>query len=207
MELQVDKVPWTEFVPLVSPHLKGAPDQVIIHEVINATRELCDAAKVLRREYELDAWRGVDTYKVEEPEGAHFVTLMKAELDGRPYPLAPMNAALYRQPGAWFEYPDTIHLYPCPGLDIPSGIYLQFSITPRTTSAEVDAVLLERHSEVVVHGALARLFLYPRTEWTDAVAAQYHRLEFDRAIERLRIRQRRAHQAGPLVARPIRRWI
>lgn len=96
---------------------------------------------------------------------------------------------------------NTVTLVPTPDAQITGQLRLRVATRPKITAKRLDDTLLNKWSEGVVFGAIARLAALPGQPFSDLTQAQSSDVHFWRAVNRARIESRRGEVASSLRVR------
>lgn len=92
---------------------------------------------------------------------------------------------------------NTIRFVFTPSTTVAAKYDVRVALKPiLATAATVDDVIANKYDELLVHGALARLYLIPRKPWTDANLAVFHKNIFDAGMKSARTEAAEEFQTG-----------
>lgn len=176
-----------------------APSFAAERQYLRALRKLCQEARVWRvdgtltttaDDPELDATpilpnltELVDVISLKPTTGGQ-------DLDAKTKKWLDNNATNWRNEsadiGKWFvrESNDVVRIVPTPSA--ATSYYASVAVKPVYGQTEIDDLVSNHFSELVVHGAKGFLFMMPRKPWTDLNLAQFHMAEFEVGIPEAR---------------------
>jgi hypothetical protein len=91
---------------------------------------------------------------------------------------------------------NTLRLTPTPASTVAAQYYARVAVKPLLTATTVDDVVLNKYDELLIHGALGRLYALPRKPWTDLQLASYHTAQFTLGIPAARTEAAEEFQTG-----------
>lgn len=98
----------------------------------------------------------------------------------------------------WFvlDGNNTVRLVPTPSAEVIDHYTMRLALKPMIGATAIDDVILNKYDEVLIHGALSKLFAMPRKPWTDASLAGFHLSLFMAAIPGARTAAAEEFQTG-----------
>ncbi len=98
----------------------------------------------------------------------------------------------------WFmlQGNNTLRLVPTPSDTVTNQYDLRVAVKPTLVATVIDDVIANKYDEVLVHGALGRLYAIPRKPWTDTNLAGFHLGVFTSAIPAARTEAAEEFQTG-----------
>lgn len=191
---------WDDFIPLLLPHVSGAPNATMKLYLAQAAAEFFARTYVWRREIDpISLTRGVAEYDIDVYVCGGLVEDIKSViLDDVAQPLqriqidaVPVNhTATTGTPSSYWLIDDrAIGLFPTPD----RRYILRASAVLKTSRAatEVDDWVFEEWADAIVAGAASRIVDIPGKEWSNPALAAEYRMRFEKAIVGARIREKR----------------
>lgn len=191
---------WDDFIPLLLPHVSGAPNATMKLYLAQAAAEFFARTYVWRREIDpISLTRGVAEYDIDVYVCGGLVEDIKSViLDDVAQPLqriqidaVPVNhTATTGTPRSYWLIDDrAIGLFPTPD----RRYILRASAVLKTSRAatEVDDWVFEEWADAIVAGAASRIVDIPGKEWSNPALAAEYRMRFEKAIVGARIREKR----------------
>jgi hypothetical protein len=192
------------FVPHILPLCPGAPDFLIERVARDAIIELCQDARVLRRQIDpITLVVGEYEYDLEPPANTvvHDIDYISYKGDL----LKPVTARMLERdtpdwrsrtssrPRLYMKYkPDTLIVVPKPTATVADALDISLILKPSRSSITFDDELFEEYFDTIVNNILARLMRMPKKDWTDKQSsAEYYAL-YHSDIERIRREARKA---------------
>jgi len=202
----------TTLIPDVRVHIPEIPVFVASRELIRAAREFCEMTRAWRVDISIGVTASVATVDLTSllPATTELVDIISIKniLGGQPVvprtqawldtnltqwrTLEDLNANYYVQSGN-----NVIRFVYTPSTTIANKYYARVAVKPLiATTTTIDDVIVNKYDEVLVHGALARLFVIPRKPWTDPNYATFHKHLFDQSIGPARTEAAEEFQTG-----------
>ena len=200
-----------DFIPEVAMNALGCPDPMMEKAVINSLREFCKESLYWAADADpIDVEAGVHTYELESPESDSLVSgILMIAYDGKP--LVPTSEDLldlqwpsFQQkynrnfnssastpwrhvvssiPAAYYQPTSrTVRLVGIPETSLAGGLTMKVGLIPTIDADEVGDIIYEDYSEAISYGALYRLLIQPKKEWTNREGAAAYKLLFDQAM-------------------------
>lgn len=205
------------FVPDVRVEIPEIAPFVAEREILRACRELCEQARAWRTNITISTVADTGTVDISAslPTNTELVDVitMKAE-DGR-QPVTPTTwAHLDNNEQDWrvetndvaahylLEDNNVLRFVPIPSSTVTDAYDARVAIKPTLNAGSVGDVLANKYDELLVHGALGRLFRMPRKPWTDFNLAAYYAGMFEEGIRDARSEAADEFQTG--VPRKVR---
>lgn len=204
------------FLPEVLPYVRECPEIAAINAIRNTCIEFCEQSQFLRYQHDpITIAIGQAEYDLEVPAGYGVCAIIACNLGYRP--LVPKaEEELVRIAGpSWRTEPgslsyivqdtyDTVRVVAVPDQLQDDPLTLTLAIRPLRSAVKIDAVILERWSEVIGYGTRARLHDTPGQPYSDMEAAKRFRKWFQSGYGRAKIEANRGLGRGPIVALPNR---
>lgn len=200
-----------DFVPFVLPKAKNASYEIVLHEVLQAVRELCANAAVWKEDVIFDLQRNVVDYQIDlptcaEPVRAYELWIGNTTWRGR-HPSC-------RDPGYYdcgcagrkirFPEPRHLQLVDRPAIDVVGGGYVSIQVQPLQDARECADILIEQYNDAVAYGALYRLLTqYPQEPFFAPDAGR----NFQRLFEREKTRAKNRVTTGFVAETPRMRGV
>lgn len=183
---------WTDFLPLITPHVPDCPDAVIKTYLPISTadffartylwRDDIDAIYLAPNqiEYDLDAEAEVEDVLAVVHNG---LPLQRTDLRLVPNERRGETG----DPVAyWVQADRTIRVFPTP--ETRAKMTVTAVLKPSRTGTGVEDWIYETWADALVSGAVARLTSIPGKQWTDTGLASLHKSLFEQAIVNARVR-------------------
>jgi hypothetical protein len=189
---------WDDFLPLITPHLPGCPNASVKTYLALTARDFftktylwqddIDAIYLAPNqvEYDLDAEA--------EVEDVLAVVLDKQQLDRTEFRLIPFERRDEIGPPRmyWIHSDRTIRVFPTP--DKRAVMKVSAVLKPARDAASVEDWIYATWADVLVNGTVAQLAIMPGKEWSDMNLASMHKILYEQAITKTRIRDSRGVQ-------------
>jgi hypothetical protein len=189
---------WDDFLPLITPHLPGCPNASIKTYLALTARDFftktylwqddIDAIylAVNQVEYDLDAEA--------EVEDVLAVVLDKQQLDRTEFRLIPFERRDEIGPPRmyWIHSDRTIRVFPTP--DKRAVMKVSAVLKPARDATGVEDWIYATWADVLVNGTVAQLAIMPGKEWSDMNLASMHKILYEQAVTKTRIRDSRGVQ-------------
>jgi len=181
---------FSNLVPDIQVEIPETPTFVAERQIIRAARELCEEARVWRVNFDISTVANIATVSLVSgmPEDTELVDVIsiKHEEGGEPL-TATTYARMDKDYTDWrsdtdlnatqfvLEANNVIRLYPTPSDTVIDNYHVRVAVKPLLTTAVIDNRTLNKYSELLISGALARMYAIPRKPWTDLKLAGFHR--------------------------------
>ena len=177
----------------VASELPNVPNPVVDQNIVHATRMLCDEVALWQETHDVNAASGRLDLSALEDQDRDVVRVMPRGVaqDGK-------NLAQYIRPnvpdglplGYYVKERRLLLLTP----DTPDGAFqITAQLRPAIQTMSLPGSVIHDYHDVVVHGALYRLFRMPSETWASAEAAQAHYQQFMDGAKRARSEVNRIH--------------
>lgn len=197
--IPIQQVPLEDFVPYVAPFAKGAPDELIAHEVRVAAIELARATLCVERTLAVDLQAGVANYCLDsddpcinimavrkvcigqnEPHGTgvdfnngasedFLPGMLTKEL--RPLRERPCQTCPWPMYAFWLDGLTDVYISPVPQCDYPAGMHVTVQVTPGQDCCFVPRIMYDQYAETIADGAIYRMLLMKGAPWYDLQTA------------------------------------
>lgn len=180
----------TSIIPDILVEIPEVPQFVAKRQLLRATREFAERTRAWRRNIQISVIANTATVNLQPEFGttSELVDIITIKNTGGGAPLTPTtfvwldeNMSDWRSDTAVdaqyyvLESNNTIRLVPYPSTTTANLYDVRVCLKPIVaTATTIPDVLANKFDEVLVHGALGRLYSIPRKPWTDANLAQYH---------------------------------
>lgn len=178
---KVDQVPLEDFVPYVAMYCKGAPDDLIAHNVRLSAIEFCSRTLALERGIFIDAQAEVHDYCIQPDDDCVTVrSIVSVCFEGVEYsPLrsapcvscckTPANGcgACGRSRSYWVDENRELLIWPAPHCDSDQGIEVRVKYIPGQDCCYLPRFLYNTFAEVIADGATYRLLMMRGAPWYD----------------------------------------
>lgn len=198
--------------PDIIAAIPEVPKFVAERQVLRALRDFAEESRAWRVNIELGTVASTALIDLSSllPTGSELVDIISIKniLGGQPV-LPTTFMRLDKDSNDWrtdedlnaryyvLEGNNTIRLAPIPSTTIVTKYYARVAVKPvLATATTVDDVIANKYDQLLVHGALAKLFLLPRKPWTDANLAVYHQNLFDLGTDAARTEASEEFQTG-----------
>lgn len=178
-------VPLDDLLPLLAPHLPGAPTVTMQLHLAAAAADFCAATHLWRAPFTEELTTpGIQDYFLfgdAVVESVLWVTLDGITLDATDPRL--LNKHLLSQTGRprryWVHQDRELYLHP-----IPDAVYAfsgEFALKPSREASSIPDWLYETWADALVDGAIWRISSIPGKPWTSLDIATMRKQRFDRA--------------------------
>lgn len=184
---------WTDFHPLITPHLSGCPVASINLYLASTASDFFARTYLWREqisgitvvtgtvEYDLDPDTGFVEDIISVVYGEHTLTRTDLRLIGAE------KLSETGEPREFWVYADnSIRIFPIPEERTSLKVYAV--LKPSRSGTGVEDWIYETFADTIVSGAIAQLAMIPGKEWSDIAMAGMHKGLYERAITNARIR-------------------
>jgi len=197
--------------PDVKVEIPDIPSFVAERQILRATREFTEMTRSWRVNIQVSTTDSVATVDLTAllPAGTELVDIISvkntiggAPVEPRTFAWLDENHSDWRSEEAldakWYvlEGNNTIRFIFTPSTTVANQYFVRVAVKPLLTATVLDDVLVNKYDELLVHGALAKLFLIPRKPWSDTTLAQYHQTLFLAGIPGARTEAAEEFQTG-----------
>jgi hypothetical protein len=174
-------VPVSAFFSRLLPNVIGCPEPLAQQALVDSAIEFCSHSLVTMSDLApVSVVAGVSNYELDLPAQTELAQIMRVWLDGRM--LGPVSSyevkSIESFPGMPTYYFGrdideilNVRLFPTPDKDVPNGLVVRVATKPARDADQLHSILFERWSDVIVDGALARLFDTPGQSFTNEAKA------------------------------------
>lgn len=203
------------------PDIKSVIPEIVSfvaeRELLRATREFCEETRAWRVSFSLDVTASTATIDLTSllPANTELVDIISVKPQSGGQPVVPKtyswmdaNVDNWRnEENADAQYymldgNNTVRLYPTPANTTSDKYYVRVAVKPTLSATVLDDVLVNKHREALISGALGYLFMLPRKLWSDMKLAQYHLSMFHGKLPSARAEAADEFQTG--VARSVK---
>lgn len=189
---------YSDLLPEVLTKLPADPsDPVTENAIKRAVIEFCAKSWVWRYLPDpLDLIAGEAVYDLEPPQGAVVANVLKVMVDGEPLENRSIewldeNVKNWRKDTGFprfFTAVDTaqVILAVVPSVNIASGISMTLAVNPDDRSSDFPSWIATKYLDEIVAGAVSRLMLIPKKDWSDANLGADYRKQFHTGISTAR---------------------
>ena len=178
-----------DLVPDVRVEIPEIPSFVAERQLLRAAREFCEETRTWRVSDQISTVAAIATINLTSilPTSTELVDIISiknisggAPPEPRTFAWLDENVSDWRTDTAldakWYvlDGNNTIRLVPTPSTTTTNQYYIRIAVKPLLTAVTIDDVLVNKYDELLVHGALSKLFLIPRKSWTDTNLAAFH---------------------------------
>lgn len=201
----------TALVPDVRVEIPEAASFVAERQLLRAAREFLEESRAWRANIQISTVGGTSTVDLSAilPLDTELVDIVSIKNVDGSAPLTPRtfiwmdkNQADWRTETSlnaqWYvlELNNIIRLVPTPSTSIAGQYNLRVAVKPTLTAAVIDDVVVNKYDEVLIHGALSKLYVMPRKPWTDNNLAAFHMNAFRAAFAPARTEAAEEFQTG-----------
>jgi len=191
----------TDLVPDVRVEIPDIPSFVAERQLLRAMREFCEESRSWRVNISISVAAATPTVLLTSllPTSTELVDIISIKnVDGggpvvpRTYIWLDQNTTDWRSEtddtAKWYllDGNNTVRFVPTPSATAANQYYARVAVKPLLTATTVNDVVVNKYDELIVHGALSRLYSIPRKPWTDDGRAAYHMSLFREGIPRAR---------------------
>jgi len=204
-------------VPDVRVEIPEIQTFVAERQLLRAAREFCEITRAWRVDIQVSVTADAPTVDLTAalPANTELVDIVSVKnLIGG----APIRPTTYKRldedsndwrtetntDASWYvlDGNNTIRFIPIPSITTVNKYYVRLAVKPLLTATVIDSIVANKYDEVLVHGALSKLYLIPRKPWTDASLAPYRLALFERSMPAARTEAAEEFQTG--VARKVK---
>ena len=194
-----------KFMPRLLPWVTGCPLPLAQQELVRSAIAFCEETNAVCTDTDpIQLVIGAAEYDSGIDSDQELTRVMGAWLGGRPLSLlvredhsedtgTPVAASVGQM--------NTVVVYPTPDKQTSDKLRLRVATRPKITARRLDDALLNKWSEGVVFGAIARLCAIPGQPFSDSAQAMSADVHFWRAVNRARVESRRGEVASSLSVR------
>lgn len=203
----------SDLAPILRLRAREAPNLLLERMIRESAREFFRESRVWRLDFVGAITPNNDAYDLNLPVGTLAYDIEYAKLRTLNKNLAYIRDAAKK----YVEYEDlatagspsyvqmyddnTFRLYPPPSKDDVIEMRVILSIVRDAgTATEIDDQIVEEFEDVILDGALARLYEMPGETWSNIKQSQFHRMKFLDGTERARLRGQETRTPGTRVA-------
>ena len=201
----------SSLVPDVRVEIPEIPGFVAERQLLRALREFAEATRTWRVNIQVSTTAAAATVDLTAslPAATELVDIISvknisggAPPEPRTFAWLDKNVSDWRTDTAldakWFvlDGNNTIRLVPTPSTTVANQYDVRIAVKPSLTATTIDDVVANKYDELLVHGALARLYAIPRKPWTDLNLGQYHLILFQGGIPAARTEAAEEFQTG-----------
>jgi len=98
----------------------------------------------------------------------------------------------------WFvlDGNNTVRFVPTPSTTVSNQYNVRVAVKPLLVATTINDVIANKYDELLVHGALSKLYAIPRKPWTDMNLGQYHLILFQGGFPAARTEAAEEFQTG-----------
>lgn len=199
------------FLNKVLPFAPGCPEPTAFQHIVNAAQDFCEETKLWRmegQEFELGEFPNV----LAAPSDALVYDIERCDFNGRKLDPASIGWLDDRYP-TWRNdgpdmwtgmpryftqtQPDTIRVTPAPMTE-EKIVKVWARLKPADDAESLPDFIAYKHSNTIAWGALAKILLLPKQDFTDPERAMYFKGEFDTALGRASSSAQVGQQNAPI---------
>ena len=189
---------------------REAPGIMLERLVLESAREFFRGSRVWRQDFGGAITAGSDAYSLTQPAGSLIHDIIYAKLVTSNTNLTYLRDAskAYLTPdwetsGVDTAYitlidNDTFQLLPVP--QVADVIEMKMVLTLDRTATDIDDAIVEEYEDVLLDGALYRLYEMPNESWTSIKLSQYHYARFMAGTAKAKLRVEESRTPGVRVA-------
>ena len=183
------------FIPEVLTAATGCPGFVAKRAILNAAIEFARKTWFIQEDHAtISLVEDQADYELTEPTNHKIVGIVHVLVDDEPideYSAAERSKIepdwrdsdnTATEPDWYLEdiqgSPKKIWLYPLPSADKDDWVKVRLALAPSKSATEIDDRYADEHFDALVAGAIARLLMIPKKEWTDLMSASVYRQLF-----------------------------
>jgi len=201
---------WDALLPYVHPYVRGAPDEIMLHNIRLATIELCRRSGCLHDENVLDLQKNVTRYELETECDYDIVRIFEVIVQNtwkyQPSLTKNRRPCFFSPYQFYVQQPNTIILNSPPSQDIEGGLQVEFIVLPKQDSCVLDQMLYELWAEGIAAGAIYRLLMMPNTAWFSPPMAKEFEIKYRNCVARARTGVDLNFTSGPMMMK-TERWV
>ena len=194
-------------VPQVAVHVPEASHPVISIALINAARDLCQKARVLRKTLDpIDSVADQGVYSPSYPAGYELVDFINVRFEDRGLSPTTTTKLGERDPKwrdksgnvDWYlrDGANGIRLVKKPSSAVTDAINIEAAVKPALGGDDIDDLLVSEHLGALVDGTLYYLYRMPNKPWSSMNSAGSHNELFQYAIDQAWNRASDGHIKG-----------
>ena len=203
--------PWSAFYDLLSPDVPGCTQIAQTIALRRAAIAFCEQSMAWRTSHApIAVVSGTAEYDFVPPAQAVVHTVTYAQFEGEELEITGESDIRFHDwriqtgtPQYLMGGATALTLAPEPDAD--GTLTLLVALKPTPGATEIDDLIYNEFSDVVVHGALARLMLSPKKPYTDSQLAAYHQHQFQIKTAAAGTRIDRNYTRSPLRTSIMRR--
>ena len=178
------------FVPLVLPHVPGAPDVAALLAIRRAILEFCKRAPVWQSFKVADLIAHTSSYTVSPETNGVVHSIQAVKLNGMPLrPLQLVGLAAQglgtgeaTPTGYYVSAPGVVTLCPTPDVGGVGALAFFCTNIPTATCTAIPDFMFNNYCQTVIDGALAYLLSTPNKAWFQADLAAWYQSVFNSGI-------------------------
>jgi len=201
----------SDLIPDVRVEIPAIPSFVAARQLLRATREFTEMTRTWRVNISVSTTTTVATVDLTPllPTATELVDIISIKNTAGGAPLEPRtfiwldkNTSDWRSDtdlnAKWYvlDSNNTIRLVPTPSTTVAAQYDVRVAVKPLLTATEIGDVVANKYDELLVHGALAKLYLIPSKPWTDAKLSTYHQALFLAGFSGARTEAAEEYQTG-----------
>jgi hypothetical protein len=199
-------------IPDVQVEIPEIPAFVANRQILRALRDFCEQTRAWRTDIQISTTASTATVDLTAllPTASELVDVITVKNVIGGAPVEPTTQArldkehaLWRSEEAldaqWYvlDSNNTLRLVFTPSTTVANQYNARVAVKPLlATATTVDDIIANKYDELLVHGALARLYAIPRKPWTDNNLASFHIGMFNAGIPAARTAAADEHQTG-----------
>ena len=201
----------TDLVPDIRSDIPEIPSFVAQRQLLRAARTFCEETRAWRTNIQISVIANTATVSLTTivPTGTELVDIISMKNTNGYEPVHPRTFSwLDQNKSDWRSETDlnaiyyvlqgnnTLRLVPTPSTTTLNLYDARIAVKPLMSATTLDDVLVNKHREALISGALGKLFLIPRKPWTDLELGQYHQAVFVNSWPRARAETADEFQTG-----------
>lgn len=197
--------------PLVKPQAHGAPEPLVNQAIIAAARDFAMATRCWRARVTLTVTEDTTWYDLDVPDHGRVFEFDNVFFDGKQIMSSPFSAFSFEEKDhvghpSWFianETGDQISFIPKGNGTAEVNTFLTPQVSPFPgENTTLPDVMRDLFGNVIASGAIARLLVMPRVEWSDPRLATMHEGIFREGKDHFFSHNVRGTQRASLRSRP-----
>ena len=185
-----------------------APQLTLKRVLLETAREFCLYTKAWRTTLApIDVAADTPEYVLTLPAGTKLVDVMSAVFNDERVLVARTQRQLDERDPKWRSRTGTprnitrvdtatVWLHPYPATAFTGGLRTRVALMPTLQATTLDDTLVDEHRDALEAGAIARLLLMPRREWSEKTTGAYHQQRFEEMKAEARVRAAAEHQGN-----------
>lgn len=192
--------PYEDFLPLIQPHVPGAPIPAILSSIQRVVSDFCIQSTAYRYRIEgVPAIANVPYYDLTTPAHTRVASVVSAMYQGRL--LKPTSDVLVGpnlpsgEPHSFIEEAGRIRVLNTPTQTIPGAFNFQVALRPTSTAPGISEAFADRFYHDISLGVLADLLMAAHQPWGNPGASREYGVQYGMRIMDAKARANSDHTA------------